>query len=91
MGSCVKLNICILADSILGIEIIKNGNIRKVAGNDFNLSPSKYADVNEGENYRPISEILRGLNDLEKKPKKVNTDLQKIFNKLNFNNEMEIG
>jgi type I restriction enzyme M protein len=37
----------------------------EVAKNDFNISPSRYIHVAEGEEHRPIAEIVEELDDLE--------------------------
>jgi len=37
----------------------------EVAKNDFNISPSRYINASEGEEYRPIGEIAEELEELE--------------------------
>jgi type I restriction enzyme M protein len=37
----------------------------EIAKNDFNISPSGYVHIGEGEKYRPISEIVDELNEIE--------------------------
>ncbi|MFH1674339.1 MAG: N-6 DNA methylase, partial [Pseudomonadota bacterium] len=63
-------------------KFVKVITTAEAAENDFNLSPSRYVDVNEGETYRQIPEILAELDVLEKKAKAIDTDLEEIFNKL---------
>ena len=66
------------------VKVITN---EEAAGNDYNLSPSRYVDTSEKEVYRPIPEILGGLwgpDGLEKKAKKIDADLRKIFKQLGF-------
>lgn len=63
-------------------KFVKVITTAEAAENDFNLSPSRYVDVNEGESYRPIPEILEELRMLEKRAATVDTDLQTIFTKL---------
>ena len=37
----------------------------EIAKNDYNISPSRYIHTGEGEEYRPITEIVEELNALE--------------------------
>ncbi|MEW6326415.1 MAG: N-6 DNA methylase [Thermodesulfobacteriota bacterium] len=60
-------------------KFIKVITTAQAAENDFNLSPSRYVDVNEGETHRPIPEILGELNMLEKQSEVVNSNLHAIF------------
>ncbi|MDD5452242.1 MAG: N-6 DNA methylase [Desulfovibrionales bacterium] len=72
-------------------KFVKVITTAQAAENDFNLSPSRYVDVNEGKTYRPIPEILEELDALEKKTEVVNADLQTIFKKVQFSYEKETG
>lgn len=66
------------------VKVITN---EEAAGNDYNLSPSRYVDTSEKEIYRPIPEILEelwGPDGLEKQAKKSDTELRKIFKQLGF-------
>ena len=65
-------------------KFVKVITTAEAAENDFNLSPSRHVDVNEGENYRPIPEILEELEMLETRAATVDVDLQTIFTKLGF-------
>ena len=68
-------------------RFIKVITIEEAAGNDYNLSPSRYVDTSEKEVYRPIPEVLEeiwGAEGLEKQAKKMDEELQKIFKQLGF-------
>ncbi|MCK4538287.1 MAG: N-6 DNA methylase [Candidatus Krumholzibacteria bacterium] len=52
--------------------------------NDYNLSPSRYVDTSEQEEYRPIPEVLKELKELEKRAKKIDAALKKIFTQMGF-------
>ena len=68
-------------------RFIKVITIEEAAGNDYNLSPSRYVDTSEKEVYRPIPEVLEeiwGNEGLEKQAKKMDEELQKIFKQLGF-------
>jgi type I restriction enzyme M protein len=54
----------------------------QAAENDYNLSPSRYVDITEKENYRSIPAILDELEGLEKKAGEIDSDLQEIFRKM---------
>ena len=43
----------------------------EIAKNDFNISPSRYIHTGEGEEYRPIAEIVEELDAIWKKRQKV--------------------
>ena len=79
-------NIKKIADAVIKGEtrerlakVITNEEAKK---NDYNLSPSRYVDITEKETFRPIPEILKELDDLDKQAKKVDKELKIIFNKL---------
>jgi len=63
-------------------KFVKVITTEEATENDFNLSPSRYVDVNEGETYREIPKILTELCDLEKKAKTINADFEEIIAKL---------
>jgi len=63
------------------VKVITN---KKAAGNDCNLSPSRYVDTSEREEYRPIPEVFEELRGLEKKAKKIDADLEKVFAQMGF-------
>ena len=56
----------------------------EAAENDYNLSPSRYVDTSEKEEYRPIPEVLEELRGLEKQSKEIDEDLKKIFVQMGF-------
>lgn len=59
----------------------------EAAGNDYNLSPSRYVDTSEQTEYRPIPETLEALwgeDGLEAQAKTLDTDLKKIFSQMGF-------
>ncbi len=51
----------------------------EIAKNDFNISPSRYIHTGEGEEYRPIGEIVEELESLEEEATKTNVALKIIF------------
>ncbi len=57
---------------------------KETAKNDYNLSPSRYVDTSEKEDYRPIPDILKELAGLEKDAAKIDADLGKIFAQMGF-------
>lgn len=60
---------------------------KDAAENDYNLSPSRYANTSEQEEYRPIPEVLEdlwGKDGLEKQAKKLDSDLKAIFSQMGF-------
>ncbi|MCK4784967.1 MAG: N-6 DNA methylase [Desulfobacteraceae bacterium] len=63
------------------VKVITN---EKAAENDYNMSPSRYVDTSEKEVYRPIPEVLKELQGLEKKAKKIDADLVKVFMQMGF-------
>ena len=63
------------------VKVITN---EEAAGNDYNLSPSRYIDTSEKEVYRPIPEVLEELRGLEREAKKIDTDLKKVFVQMGF-------
>lgn len=66
------------------VKVISNSEAAK---NDYNLSPSRYVDTSEQEEYRPIPEILEelwGEDGLEKQARKIDSDLKEIFSQMGF-------
>jgi type I restriction enzyme M protein len=66
------------------VEVITR---EKAAESDYNLSPSRYVDTGEQDEYRPIPEIIEelwGKDGLDEQAKKVDADLKKIFAKMGF-------
>ena len=63
------------------VKVITN---EEAAKNDYNLSPSRYVDTSEREEYRPIPEVLKELKGLEKEATKIDADLEKVFVQMGF-------
>ena len=66
------------------VEVITN---KKAAENYYNLSPSRYVDTSEQEEYRPIPEVLQelwGKGGLEEQAKKMDADLKMVFAEMGF-------
>jgi type I restriction enzyme M protein len=61
------------------VKVIK---VREAKENDYNLSPSRYVDTSEKVTYRPIPEILKELDGLEKRAVEIDKDLKAVFIKL---------
>lgn len=51
----------------------------EIARNDFNISPSLYVHVADGEEYRPVAEILDELDALEDEAQSVQTALRSVL------------
>jgi type I restriction enzyme M protein len=51
----------------------------EITKNDFNISPSRYIHSGAGEEYRPITEIVDELMELEVEAAETNAALQKIL------------
>ena len=54
----------------------------EIAKNDFNISPSRYIHTGEGEEYRPIAEIVEELDGLSEESKAADTLLKDVLTKL---------
>ncbi|MFZ3208381.1 MAG: N-6 DNA methylase, partial [Geobacteraceae bacterium] len=50
-----------------------------ISKNDYNISPSRYIHTGEGEEYRPIVEIVEELNALEDEARETDRDLKAIL------------
>lgn len=57
-------------------------SIQELAKNDFNISPSRYIHTGEGEEYRPIAEIVEELNALEDEAKATDAALKSILRRI---------
>jgi type I restriction enzyme M protein len=53
----------------------------EIGKNDFNISPSRYIHIGEGEEYRPIREIVEELEDLEAEARETDVALKSILEK----------
>jgi type I restriction enzyme M protein len=51
----------------------------EIAKNDFNISPSRYIHTGEGEEYRPVAEIVEELESLEEAAIETNVTLKKFL------------
>jgi len=63
------------------VKVISN---KEAAEDDYNLSPSRYVDTSEKVEYRPIPEILKELDELERKAVRIDKDMKKIFKQMGF-------
>jgi type I restriction enzyme M protein len=54
----------------------------EIAKNDHNISPSRYIHTGEGEEYRPLAEIVQELRDLEEEAKVTSVQLDEILSTL---------
>ena len=57
-------------------------NREEIVKNDYNISPSRYIHTAEGEEYRPIAEIVEELNVLEVEAAEVDRQLKTILKNL---------
>lgn len=71
-------------DSDRFVKVISN---ERAVQDDYNLSPSRYVDTSEAEEYRPIPEVLEelwGENGLDAQAQKIDEELKGIFQKMGF-------
>lgn len=54
----------------------------EIAKNDFNISPSRYIHTGEGEEYRPLAEIVEELEALEAEARETDTALKTVLGRL---------
>ncbi len=54
----------------------------EIAKNDFNISPSRYINTGDDEEYRPISDIVDELNALEEEARVTDATLKTILKRL---------
>jgi type I restriction enzyme M protein len=54
----------------------------EIVKNDYNISPSRYIHTGEGEESRPLGEIVQELRELEAEEKETSEKLDKIFAEL---------
>jgi type I restriction enzyme M protein len=54
----------------------------EIAKNDFNISPSRYIHTAEGEEYRPIAEIVEELKALEEEARATDATLKAILERI---------
>ncbi len=60
-------------------RLVNKGEIVK---NDYNISPSRYIQVNDAETYRPLAEIVEELNMLEEEAVEIDKEVKTILEKL---------
>ena len=53
-----------------------------IVKNDYNISPSRYIQVNDAETYRPIVEIVKELHTLEAEAKNIDKEVKTILDRL---------
>ena len=75
-----------IADTLIGwkeeeklSQIVDHAKLKK---NDYNISPSRYIHTNDAEIYRPLSEIVEELRDVEAEARKADKELMKILEKI---------
>lgn len=56
--------------------------LEEIAKKDFNILPSRYIQTGEGEQYRPLAEIVEELDALEEEAEATNKALKDIMTKL---------
>ncbi|NCC74398.1 MAG: SAM-dependent DNA methyltransferase, partial [Sphingobacteriia bacterium] len=54
----------------------------EIVKNDYNISPSRYIQINDAEIYRPLAEIVEELNMLEEEAVAIDTEVKTILEKL---------
>lgn len=60
-------------------RIVEHAELKK---NDYNISPSRYIHTGEAETYRPIPEIVKELNAIEKEARETDKALRNILKQL---------
>lgn len=56
----------------------------EIVKNDYNISPSRYINIGDIEEYKPVEEILSDLAEVESKAKEADKNLQKVLKELGF-------
>lgn len=54
----------------------------EIVKNDYNISPSRYIQINDAETYRPIGEIVEELNMLEEEAVEIDKEVKNILKRL---------
>jgi len=54
----------------------------EIVKNDYNISPSRYIQINDAETYRPLDEIVEELNMLEEEAATIDKEVKTILDKL---------
>jgi len=56
----------------------------EIAKNDFNISPSRYIHTGQGDEYRPLAEIIDELDTLQSEEAEVTSKLRSVLSGLGF-------
>ncbi|GFO97814.1 N-6 DNA methylase [groundwater metagenome] len=56
----------------------------EIVKNDYNISPSRYIQVNDARTYRPIEEIVEELREQESEYVTIDAEMKTILTKLGF-------
>lgn len=56
----------------------------EIIKNDYNISPSRYIQVNDSEIYRPVGEIVEELVGLEQEAKVIDKEMKNVLAKIGF-------
>ena len=56
----------------------------EIVKNDYNISPSRYIQVNDAYKYRPIEEIVEELREQESEYVTIDAEVKTILTKLGF-------
>jgi len=59
-------------------------NKEEIVKNDYNISPSRYIQINYAETYRPIIDIIDELRVLEEEAITIDTELNDVLKKIGF-------
>ena len=54
----------------------------EIVKNDYNISPSRYIQINDAETYRPLGEIVKELKNLEEEAASIDMEVKNILEKL---------
>lgn len=66
------------------IDFSKFISKEEVVKNDYNISPSRYINLSEAVEYKPVAEILAELKEIEKKANEADKNLQNVLQQLGF-------
>ena len=59
--------------------VVDHAELKK---NDYNISPSRHIQTSDAETYRPIAEIVEGLNVIEIEARETDKALREILERL---------
>ncbi len=63
-------------------KLSKIVDLAEIQKNDYNISPSRYIQVSDSEEHRPIGEIIADLKTLEVEAKTIDADLKNILTQI---------